>query len=203
MRIVSVFYAALGYLALLAAILWGMLFVGHGVMIPNMDAPGTAAPLKAAFADIGLLLLLLLLQRSMSRGMLQASSQAWATAVVLVLIYLGWQPLPQVLWHVTGPALWTVSALFYPAWTLIMIGAFLNTHLEEFQSDGALGMLGKPLYCGILMAVWATSVMTVGHLLLAVAVTAYLLLGTVWALRKSGARSPRGAFSFQRERVAR
>ena len=38
MGIVSVFYAAFGYLALLAAILWGMLFVGDGAVFPNMDA---------------------------------------------------------------------------------------------------------------------------------------------------------------------
>jgi hypothetical protein len=97
-----------------------------------------------------------------------------------------------------------VSALFYPAWTLIMIGAFLTAHSQEPQTEGALGTLAGPLYCGILMAAWATSVMTVGHLLLAVAVTAYLVFDILWALRKSGAATaPRRAFSFQRQRVAR
>jgi hypothetical protein len=44
MRIVSVFYAAFGYLTLLAAILWGMLFAGEDVNGSLMDAPATAPP---------------------------------------------------------------------------------------------------------------------------------------------------------------
>jgi hypothetical protein len=93
MGIVPVFYAAFGYLALLGAILWGMLFVGDRVMFPNMDAAGTAAPLQAACVDLGLLLLLALLH--LSRGVLrhvprrviprgrERSTQAWAAAAVL------------------------------------------------------------------------------------------------------------------------
>ena len=71
MEIVSVFYAAFGYLALLAAIFWGMLFVGDGVNVSTMDAAGTAAPLEGAFVDLGLLLLLALLHGSARRGMLR------------------------------------------------------------------------------------------------------------------------------------
>ena len=40
MEIVSVFYAAFGYLALLAAIFWGMLFVGDGVSTFRSDFRG-------------------------------------------------------------------------------------------------------------------------------------------------------------------
>jgi methanethiol S-methyltransferase len=238
MGIVSIIYAAFGYLALLAAILWGMLFVGDGATFPNMDAPTTAAPLQGALVDLGLLLLLALLHRSLSRGMLldfvrrsiprrlERSTQASAAAAVLALIYAGWQPLPQILWNATGPTRWALSALFYVAWTLILIGAFLASHLELFEIGGAAdaapsptddvgharvaekmpltGTLRQPLYCGILVAVWATTVMTVGHLLLAAAVTAYLALDGLWAARKTGAaRESRRAFSFQDKRLAR
>jgi methanethiol S-methyltransferase len=237
MGIVPVFYAAFGYLALLGAILWGMLFVGDRVMFPNMDAAGTAAPLQAACVDLGLLLLLALLH--LSRGVLrhvprrviprgrERSTQAWAAAAVLVSIYAGWQPLPQVLWNATGPLRWGLSALFYLAWTLILIGAFLASHLDLFEVTGEAGAapaaaaddggfapalekrpfmetLRQPLYGGILIAVWATTVMTVGHLLLAAAVTGYLLFDGLWAARKN--RTPlaaRGTFSLQGERLAR
>jgi hypothetical protein len=241
MAMISVFYAAFGYLALLGAILWGMLFVGNGVIFPNMDAAGTAAPLEAAFVDLGLLLLLALLHRSVRHGMLgrfarrsiprqlERSTQAWVAAAVLAVIYAGWQPLPQVLWKATGPLQWAFSALFYIAWTLILIGAFLASHLDIFEITAPTGAapsaeadadahahaqaaekvpftdtLRQPLNCGILMAVWATPVMTAGHLLLAAAVTGYLLFDGLWTARKSGdARQSRSAFLLQGERIAR
>jgi methanethiol S-methyltransferase len=144
-----------------------------------------------------------------------------------VSIYAGWQPLPQVLWNATGPLRWGLSALFYLAWTLILIGAFLASHLDLFEVTGEAGAapaaaaddggfapalekrpfmetLRQPLYGGILIAVWATTVMTVGHLLLAAAVTGYLLFDGLWAARKN--RTPlaaRGTFSLQGERLAR
>jgi hypothetical protein len=227
MAIISIFYAAVGYLALLGAILWGMVFFGDSVVFPNMDAAGSATPLEAAFIDLGLLLLLALLHRSLRHGMLghfarrsiprplERSTQAWAAAAVLALIYAGWQPLPQILWKAAGPLHWALSALFYIAWTVILIGTFLASHLELFEIAGPAGWapsadseddahaqsaakvpfmdtLRQPLYGGILMAVWATpAMMTVGHLLLAVAVTAYLLLDGLWAPHKSGGRHTR------------
>ena len=239
MEIVSVFYAAFGYLALLAAIFWGMLFVGDGVIVSTMDAAGTAAPLQGTFVDLGLLLLLALLHRSARRGLLrhfaqrsiphrlERSTQAWAAAAVLMVIYAGWQPLPQILWNATGPLQRALSALAYLAWTLILIGAFLSSHLDLYQITGATGagpsaaaddggraqVAGKvrftdtllqPLYGGILIAVWATTVMTVGHLLLAAAVTGYLLYDGLWAARRSGGpQAARGNFSLQGERLAR
>jgi hypothetical protein len=241
MAIISLLYAAFGYLALLGAILWGMLFVGDGAIFPNMDAAATSAPLEAACVDAGLLLLLALLHRSVSRGILrhfarrliprglERSTQAWAAAIVIVVICAGWQPLPQVLWTAPAPLQWMFSALFYIAWTLILIGAFLASHLDLFEITEATDVapsvapndaanaehaqpawkapfsdvLRQPLYWGILMAVWATAVMTAGHMLLAAVVTAYLLFDALWAARKTeAAQESRRALSLQRERVA-
>jgi methanethiol S-methyltransferase len=223
MGILSVFYAAFGYLALLLAILWGMLFLGDSVVFPNMDAAGSAAPLQAALVDLGLLLCLALLHRLVSRGMLrhfvrpsipprlERSTQAWAAAAGLALIYAGWQPLPEVLWNAGGTLQWALSALFYLAWTLIMIGAFLACHLDLFEvAQARVGAplptdtLRQPLYCGILVAVWATRVMTVGHLLLAAAITAYLVFDALWAAHDaSDARQSHAALLFEGKRLAR
>lgn len=220
MPIVTLFYAAFGYLALLGAILWGMLFVAHDVVLPSMDARESAAPLQAACVDVGLLVLLALLHRSrvgllcvVQRALpnrLERSTQAWAAAVALAVIYEGWRALPQVLWSATGAMQWMLSALFYVAWTLILISAFLVSHLDLFEiTQPARGvpfapMLHWPLYYGILIAVWATSVMTVGHLLLAACVTAYLLFDALWAAREIGAtREVRRTLSLRGERAAR
>jgi protein-S-isoprenylcysteine O-methyltransferase Ste14 len=199
MAIIPVFYAAFGYLTLLAAILWGMLFVGDGVDTPLMDAPSTATPLAGILIDLGLLLLLALVHRLVGRGMLRhgadwaippglvCGSRAWAAALGLVLIYAGWRSVPQVLWNATGALQWAISGLFYLAWTLVLIGAFLPgdaTGKATFP-----GTLRQPLYGGIILAMWTTSVMTVGHLLLATMVTVYLLFDGVWEARSTaGAR---------------
>jgi hypothetical protein len=158
---------------------------------------------------------------------LERSTRAWAAAGVLLLIYAGWQPLPQALWSAGGPLRWALSALFYVAWTLILIGAFLASHLDSFESAGATDAapsaaaddggpahgigkalfedtLRQPLYIGILIAVWVTPVMTVGHLVLAGTVTGYLVFDGLWAARKSdAARESRGTFLLQGERIAR
>ena len=245
MRIVSLFYAAFGYLSLLGAILWGMLFFGGGVVFPNMDAGANIAPLQASCVDLGLLLLLALLHRFVSRGMLwrvapwslpsglERATRAWAAAGVLLLIYAGWQPLPQALWSAGGLLRWALSALSYVAWTLILIGAFLPSLMGLFEITGAMGAapsaaaddggpaygtgkalfgdtLRQPLYIGTLIAVWITPVMTVGHLVLAASVTGYLVFDGLWAARKSGAADKRGAagelrgrFLLQGDRIAR
>jgi hypothetical protein len=155
---------------------------------------------------------------------LERSTHAWAAAAVLGLTYAGWQPLPQVLWIVGGSLQWALSALFYLAWTLLLIGAFLASHLDMFEvTEAARGAPAandqahaqaaakapltptsfQPLYWGILAAVWATSVMTFGHLLLAAAVTAYLLLDGLWAARKTGSARRRALPSHSRASASR
>ena len=147
MGIVSVFYAAFGYLTLLAAILWGMLFVGEGVNGSLMDAPATVPPLAAILIDLGLLLLLALLHRLAARGMLRhitewsiphglvRPSQAWAATLALVMLYAAWQPLSRRIWNFTRPLEWAILALFYLAWTLVLIGAFLPGQITRGTSS--------------------------------------------------------------------
>jgi len=215
MRIISVFYAAFGYLTLLAAIFWGMLFVGEGVNGSLMDAPATVPPLEALLVDLGLLLPLALLHRWAARGMLQhirewsmpreiaRASRAWAAALALVVLCAAWQPLPQRIWNFTGPLEWAMLALFYLAWTLVLIGAFLpgQTAGGTAPPDTLRVSLRQPLYGGILLAMWATSTMTVGHLVLATTVTGYLLFDSVWEARNMRAREAHRAYSFQGKRV--
>jgi methanethiol S-methyltransferase len=197
MEILSVFYAALGYLALVSAILWGLLFVGDGGMPSLMDGMGTSAPPQTLWVDLALLVFMAALHKSVSYGLTRAvpdglipkrfarGTQAWVSGAMLSVIYAFWQPLPQIVWTWLGPLQWITSALFYLGGTLIFIG-ILAKHLDMFQTSRA-----QPLHGGILMVVWGASIMTVGHLLLACTVTAYSLLDAGWSLYK-GARE-RGA----------
>ena len=104
------------------------------------------------------------------------------------------------------PLQWAISALFYLAWTLVLMGAFLpgptTGDAGGTAPPGTLRVpLCQPLYGGILLAMWATSTMTVGHLLLAATVSAYLLFDSVWEVRDTRARDTQRAYSFEGKRV--
>jgi methanethiol S-methyltransferase len=224
MSIVSVFYAAFGYFALLCAILWGMLFVGDGSVPARIDALGTSRSFQDALADGALLLLLAVLHRWLNRGIfgdslrrrippeLQRSTRAWAASVVLCVIFYTWHPIPQVLWSLKGAPELVLSSLFYVGWTLVLIGTFLAEHLDlsglPQSSIEGTRILRQPIYLGILAGIWSTSVMSVGHLLLAGAITGYLLLDGLADMRR--VRAPlrardrgEGPPSLQGQRITR
>jgi methanethiol S-methyltransferase len=217
MGIISVLYAAFGYLALLAALFWGMLFVGDGSILPNIDR-GIARPLPAMLVDLALLALLALVHRSVGRALLPRSMRfipsrlarctaAWALALTLVVIYCAWQPVPETLWSASGSTEIALSAIFFVAWTLIFIGVFLASHLDLFEIGHRLApsalpdLLRQPMYAGILLAVWAAPVMTAGRLLLAGSISTYLVFDGL--LQARHARAPGGELLLQGQRVAR
>jgi protein-S-isoprenylcysteine O-methyltransferase Ste14 len=208
MDVVSVFYAALGYLALVAAILGAMLFTeGDG---------GMATP-HAVLIDGALLALIALLHGMVTQRILKDSpkrivpqrleraTQAWLASLAVLAVFCGWRPAPQVLWSVSGTPAILLSVLFYAGWALALIGTFLTYHLDIFALTQARehletepdryqvpargtpflsGWLSHPCYAGILIGLWSTSVMTVGRLLLAAAATGYLLFDALSAAHR-------------------
>jgi protein-S-isoprenylcysteine O-methyltransferase Ste14 len=119
-----------------------------------------------------------------------------ASAVLCLLVYV-WRPMPDQVWNVTNPAaanaLWALCAL---GWGTVLLSTFLLNHFELFglqQVFFALAgrratemsfktpMLYKyvrhPLYLGFVIAFFATPNMSQGHLLFAIAGTAYILVG--------------------------
>jgi methanethiol S-methyltransferase len=213
MGIISVLYAAFGYLALLAALLWGMLFLGDGGILPGIDA-GATRPQTAMLVDLALLTLLALLHRALLRpsmrlipNRLERCTAALATALALVALYAGWRPLPDILWSASGTAEVALSVIFFVAWALIFIGVFLASHLDLFEIGHRLepsslpDLLRQPMYAGVIVAVWAAPVMTAGRLLLAGSITAYLVLDGL--LRTRHARTARQDLVLHGQRVVR
>src|SRR5690606_317031 len=113
------------------------------------------------------------------------------------LMFWQWRPMPGAVWAVTDPLWSTVLwALFVAGWTIVLIATFLINHFElfglsqtwarfsgkeprkpEFTTPLFYKHVRHPIYLGFIIAFWAAPVMSVGHLLFAIATTGYILVG--------------------------
>jgi protein-S-isoprenylcysteine O-methyltransferase Ste14 len=121
-----------------------------------------------------------------------------ASAALIVLVHQ-WRPIEGVVWNLSGGAsgvaLGVSCAL---GWALVLASTFQIDHFELFGLKQAFSALtGRtlaapvfklpllyryvrhPIYLGFLLAFWSTPVMTGGHLLFAIGMTAYILVG-IW-----------------------
>ena len=118
------------------------------------------------------------------------------STAVLALTYAFWQPIGGTVWEFTTPT--TVNALtgFYLfGWALLLYSTAQIDHFDlfglrqawlafrgreythhPFATPGIYKHIRHPLYVSWAIIFWATPVMSVGHLLLAVVTTAYMVL---------------------------
>jgi protein-S-isoprenylcysteine O-methyltransferase Ste14 len=118
-----------------------------------------------------------------------------ATVAVLVPLFLLWQPLPGVVWHTEGLLAATLQAGFFGGVALVLVSTFLIDHFDLFGlRQVVLYFLGRPyeeknfttpllyrwirhpLYVGWFAVLWIAPTMTIGHFLLAVVWTGYVLV---------------------------
>jgi len=118
-----------------------------------------------------------------------------ATVSVLFLTFALWRPLPGVVWSVSGPLAYLLTALAWAGWGLVLVATFVIDHFDLFGLKQVIQhfrgephreprfkvrwfyrWLRHPLYLGFFVAFWSTPVMTSGHFLFAALVTAWVLL---------------------------
>jgi len=130
----------------------------------------------------------------------ERSSYVLATTLALALLMGQWRPIAQpVIWAFEGP--WVQAAfhvLFGFGWVLAVLATFLIDHFElfglaqpvaalraravpaaEFRTPLLYRYVRHPLYLGLLLAFWATPLMSAGHLLFAAGMTGYIVIGTL------------------------
>ena len=127
----------------------------------------------------------------------ERSTYVLFASFALLLLYWQWQPILMPIWTVDNPVTAGVlDAIFWLGWVVLVASTFMLNHFELFGlSQVFMRLFGKqpseakfrtpllyrrvrhPIYLGILLAVWATPVMTAGHLLFALVITGYILIG--------------------------
>lgn len=127
---------------------------------------------------------------------MERSTFVLAASLVLILLLWLWQPLTQAVWQVADPRLAALLWGVYGAgFLLVLLSTFVIDHFDLFGlRQVAMNLLRRrythppfrvtffyrfvrhPLYLGFLLAFWATPHMTLGRLVFAAGMTAYILI---------------------------
>ena len=127
---------------------------------------------------------------------IERSTYVLFASLALIAMFAFWRPMPSVIWDISDSALAPVIwALFGLGWLIVLISTFLISHFELFglqqvwhhmremkASDPVFRqplfyrLVRHPIYAGFFIAFWSTPRMTLGHLLLAAGMSAYMII---------------------------
>ena len=126
----------------------------------------------------------------------ERSTYVLFSSLALFLLYWKWEPMPGVVWKVeSGYGTLAVRLLYAAGWLTVLGATFLINHFDlfglrqvwlhlqgrpysplQFRTPVLYRYVRHPLYVGWLLVFWSAPVMTVAHLVFAVATTAYILV---------------------------
>jgi len=207
-RIAVFVYGVASYAVFFATFLYLAGFIGNLFVPVTLDGPPSKGLLAGLLTDIGLLGVFALQHSVMARPAFkrrltrfippaaERSTYVLASSLALMLVFVLWQPLGGVVWHVDDPLGRALAwGVFGAGWLLVLVTTFLINHFDlfglrqvwlqlrgmsceplRFATPWLYRRVRHPLYVGWLMAFWATPTMTLTHLVFAVALTAYILV---------------------------
>jgi methanethiol S-methyltransferase len=125
------------------------------------------------------------------------------SSVILAMTFLLWKPMPMTIWMVESmPARSAIYFLYAMGWFLVFYSSFLINHFDLFglrqvflyfknksyspvpvKVVSLYRFVRNPLMLGFAIAIWATPHMTVGHLVFATSMSAYILIGVYFEER--------------------
>ena len=128
---------------------------------------------------------------------IERATYVLASAIVLALLMFWWRPIEGTVWSLENPAARAaVWALFALGWLLIFTSTFLTDHFDlfglrqvwlsyvrrtytdvRFTERLFYRSIRHPMMLGILIAFWASPVMSVSHLVFSIGMSLYVLVG--------------------------
>jgi len=130
-------------------------------------------------------------------GAIERSIYMMQAGLLMALLIWQWRAMPGLVWQVEGPVarglIWGVFGL---GWLIAFIATVLINHFEltglqqtwaylrnkqavppTFRTPFLYKVVRHPMQFGVLLAFWAAPTMTVGRLVFALGMTAYILIG--------------------------
>ena len=126
----------------------------------------------------------------------ERSTYVLSSSLALLLLFWKWQPMGGVVWNVESSlGRFALHGLYSLGWLIVLAATFLINHFDlfglrqvwlflcggphtqlEFRTPGLYRYVRHPLYVGWLLVFWSCAVMTIAHLVFAIATTAYILI---------------------------
>lgn len=192
-------YAVVAYLAFVLSFT-ALVLASTGLapgLVPSIDAPPRLGAAAAAAWDVALVLAFGVQHTVMARPgfkrfvppKLERSTFVLASAVLVAAIAFAWAPIGGDVWSVgdrTGLAL-AVQAVAVGGFGLALVASFAFDHFAlfgltlgkapAFATPPLYRVVRHPMMLGILIGIWAAPRLTLGHLVFALALTAYVIVG--------------------------
>jgi protein-S-isoprenylcysteine O-methyltransferase Ste14 len=128
---------------------------------------------------------------------LERSVYVLLSSACLLALFWWWRPLPAPVWDASSTSIGgALAALYWLGWGLVVASSFLIDHFDlfglrqvtlflrgveytppPFKQPLVYRFVRHPLMLSTLIAFWATPRMSVGHLVFAVAMTLYVIIG--------------------------
>ena len=123
----------------------------------------------------------------------ERSTYVLLASLLLALLMWQWRPLLGIVWEVRNATVALIlQIVFFAGWAIVLISTFLINHFDlfgvrqvflydkytnlGFRTPVLYKVVRHPIMLGFIIAFWATPKMTLGHLVFAIATTAYILI---------------------------
>jgi methanethiol S-methyltransferase len=200
-------YSIIAYVIGFASLLFWILSLSNLVPEISIDRNTEMSFSLALVKNIGLVILFALPHSVMARKSfkdwitrilprpIERSTYVLQSGIFLSILVWQWEPLGGNIWSVAvGSTLFYVMyLLFFLGWIILFITTFLINHFDLFGlRQTYLELTNKvykplfykfvrhPLYLGILLGLWATPLMTMTHLVFAILLTTYIIIGVMF-----------------------